>query len=461
MLAVTDKHLGLSTARGNDSSNRDLHLESTLEDLTLYEFEIDVGEPGQELAKEFTNNSLMPGAILKDSGKFVGMISRRRFLEHLSRPYGIELFSRRPLEKLYHFVETELSVFPSNTLVVMAARRSLERSPELLYEPIVVQLNSCDYRLLDVHQLLVAQSQIHELTTKMLHEQTRSHMIQTEKMASLGRMVAGLAHEIKNPINCIWGNMGFLANYSQDLLDLLAVYEGEIDRETEAIVEKKEEVDLDFLKQDLPKILGTVRVAAERLTKMVGGMQNFSHMDETTRKPADLHECLDSTLLILENRLKYEIEVVKQYDELPLVECYSGQLSQVFTNIISNAIDALLDQLEATQAASPENSSWKPRIEIETKIRESNNSQPWVSVCIRDNGPGIPKEIQQRIFQNFFTTKPVGKGTGLGLAISNEIVKEKHGGRLNLKSEPGWGTQFEIVLPVSSSECHSTGRATG
>jgi two-component system NtrC family sensor kinase len=434
----------------------ELRLESTLQELTLHDFQVESEHLGKELAKAFTENPLLPGVILMEQGKLAGMISRRRFLEHLSRPYGVELFTRRPIKTLYRFAEIDILVFPAHTLIVMAARRSLQREPESLYEPIVVEFENQVYKLLDVHQLLVAQSHIHELTSRLLNEQTKAQMIQTEKMASLGRMVAGVAHEIRNPVNCIGGNMGFLSNYCQDLIELLSVYQEEVADESPRIAEIKEEIDLEYLRDDLPKVVGSIKVSAERLTQIVGSLQNFSHMDETTRKPADLHQCIDSTLLILRNRLKYSIEVVKKYGELPPVRCYSGQLSQVFMNLLSNAIDALMEKAES----QPAGSTWKPRIEITTQVCSppagvtAGSDESWVSIRIADNGPGIPPEIQQRIFEMFFTTKPVGKGTGLGLAISHQIVTEKHSGFLNLRSiadsQPATGTEFEILLPISA-----------
>lgn len=453
MLAVKDKYPELFLQEPEERQwTPELNLESTLEELTLYDFAIEASEPGEALARAFAQNPLMPGAILVEGEKFVGMISRRRFLEHLSRPYGLELFSKRPLRTLHNFTKTQHLIIPSNTLIVLAARRSLQRSPQLLYEPIVVELEPDVYRLLDVHQLLVAQSKIHELTTKMLQEQTRSHMIQTEKMASLGRMVAGVAHEIKNPVNCISGNMGFLTNYVQDVLDLLSVYEEEMTDKSDRLRELESDIDLEFLREDFPKIVQAIEVSAHRLTKIVGGMQNFSHMDETARKPADLHECIDSTLLILHNRIKYDIELNKNYGELPPVECYSGQLSQVFMNLLSNAVDALMERLEAEKANAKVDANWTPRIEIATELLQIEDNFDWAVIRIRDNGPGIPKDIQKRIFETFFTTKPVGKGTGLGLAISNEIIKDKHKGKLNLNSQVGIGTEFEIMLPVAKNE---------
>lgn len=435
------------------SQLRELNLESSLAELSLYDFTVEKNCLGSEVAHQFQNNTLLPGAILTEQGNFFGMISRRRFLEYMSRPYGLELFLKRPIKCLYLLANTEVFVFPKETLIVMAARRSLQRSAELIYEPIVVEIEPQTYRLLDVHQLLVAQSHIHELTTNLLNEQTQAQMIQTEKMASLGRMVAGVAHEILNPVNFIAANLDYLTNYSQDLIELLAVYEEEIPQITPRIMEIKSNIEYEFLKEDLFQLINSMKVGSDRLTKIAGGLRNFSHMDEGSRKNFDLHECLESTLLILQNRLKYSIELIKDYGELPPVSGYSGQLSQVFMNIISNAIDALMEKAEWESSKAME---WKARIEITTEVVTLENCN-WVAIRIADNGPGIPLEIQTRIFDTFFTTKPVGKGTGLGLAISHQIVTQKHKGKLNLRSrsvcEPDSQldicTVFEILLPLS------------
>lgn len=462
-----------------DTSIQNLRLDSTLQELPLYDFQIDAAtEPGMQVAQMFDAHPLLPGVILTDLNQFVGMISRRRFLEYISRPFGRELFLKRPIKALYRFAQTEALIFSSDILIVDAARESLQRSPELLYEPIVVQIPGQIYRLLDSHELLVAQSHIHELATKLLKQQTQAQLIQTEKLASLGQMVAGVAHEIRNPVTCILGNLGFLSNYSQDIGVLLSAYDAELPGPNAKINQTKEAIDFEFLQQDLPEMLRSMKVSAQRLNELVSSLRNFSHMDEAHPKEANIHECIDSTLLIVKNGIKKGIKLVKNYGDLPLINCYSGQLSQVFMNIISNAIDALEEIKE--RASDP------PMIRIETELIHSSEddfvsstllqnraskltedshhltvtnqnqklsngeaeAKSWVAIRIADNGPGIPPEIQRRIFETFFTTKPVGKGTGLGLAISHQIITEKHRGKLNLHSTPGTGTEFEILLPV-------------
>ncbi|OLP17239.1 ATP-binding protein [Leptolyngbya sp. 'hensonii'] len=435
---------------------KNLALDSTLQELTLCRFQIETDQVCREIAQVFDQDPLMPGVIVLESGNFFGMISRRRFLKHMSHPFGPDLFLRRPVRLLHEFISDTVLVLTGEESIIKAAEQALERPSKLLYEPIVVNLGSAGYGLLDMHQLLVAQSQIHQLTVQLLHEKTQAQLIQTEKMASLGQMVAGVAHEILNPINFIWGNIGYLSNYSQDLIELLSAYEEEQPTPSARVEEIKEAIELDFLLKDLPQVIDSVRLGSERLRKIVIGLKTFSHMDEVNRRVADLHECIDNTLLILNNRLKTGIEVVKHYGNLPPVSCYSGQLSQVFMNLLSNAIDALLEEWTARKEEQhdfPSEIDWQPQIVIRTTVLPaasdpSPEPKGWVVIHIADNGPGIPLEIQSRIFETFFTTKPVGKGTGLGLAISYQIVVEKHQGKLNFQSQPGSGTEFSIHLPL-------------
>jgi signal transduction histidine kinase len=278
-------------------------------------------------------------------------------------------------------------------------------------------------------------------------QQTQTQLIQTEKMSSLGQLVAGVAHEINNPVNFIYGNLTHVETYTEDLLKLLDLYYQRYSQLDPDIQEMIHEIDLEFLLDDLPKIVGSMRIGTDRIREIVLTLRNFSRLDEAEMKPVDIHEGIDSTLLILQNQLKEtagrrEIKVLKQYGELPQVECYAGQLNQVFMNIIKNAIDALqeCDAKQIEQELGDE-----PRI---ISIETQRLSCDFVRISIKDNGPGISEAVREKIFDPFFTTKSVGTGTGLGLSISYQIVVDKHGGRLQCHSEPGKGTEFWIDIPV-------------
>jgi signal transduction histidine kinase len=265
-------------------------------------------------------------------------------------------------------------------------------------------------------------------------QSTQSQLIQTEKMSSLGQLVAGIAHEINNPVNFIHGNLDYAATYTTDLLKLVTAYESSVPT---TIATALEAIDFEFLRADLPRVIASMQTGTSRIQEIVLSLRNFSRMDESEFKSVDLHDGIDSTLLILQHRLKLnhdrpEIQLIKHYGELPPIECAAGLVNQVFMNLLSNAIDAL-------ELVS------QPEIQICTTIEAGG-----VLVRMIDNGPGIPEKLQHRLFDPFFTTKPVGKGTGLGLSISYQIIVEKHQGRLECHSTIGQGTEFQIWLPLKS-----------
>lgn len=278
-------------------------------------------------------------------------------------------------------------------------------------------------------------------------QQTQSQLIQTEKMSSLGQLVAGIAHEINNPVNFIYGNLNHATDYTENLLSLLELYQQQYPDSSPEIAELTEAIDLDFLLEDLPKLLLSMKVGADRIRQIVLSLRNFSRLDESQMKGVDIHEGIDSTLLILQHRLKSNLDsanivLVKEYGSLPLVECYAGQLNQVFMNVIGNAIDALeSDKLVDRKSVIPQ-------IKISTSVGQINGNVPSAVIRISDNGSGISESMRQRIFDPFFTTKPVGKGTGLGLSISYQIVVEKHGGVFKCSSQLGKGTEFAIEIPI-------------
>ncbi len=586
------------------SCRKELGLDSTLQELNVYRVCIESERPTNEVIKILNENPLLPGIIITSEGEYVGMISRRRTFEYLSRPYSLELFAKRPLRVLYGLAKTETLTLSSDTEIVAAARQSLQRQRELIYEPIVVQDPQGVYSLLDAHQLLLAQCQIQDAAAAALRQaeakyrnifenamdgifqttpdgsfksanpaiarilgykspaelinnctdiarqvyvnqnrrsefiaamqeygsvsafesqvyrrdgsaiwirenaravqddsgtllyyegtveditekkqaeealrqrkaqlskktteletalrelqQTQAQLIQSEKMSSLGQMVAGVAHEINNPINCVASNLPHAEQYTQDLLKLLQLYARQYPDPPEEIKAQKAAIDLEFIIEDLPKILSAMEQGSERIREIARSLRNFSRLDEAQMKPANIHEGIESTLLILHHRLKPKqefpgIQIIKEYGNLPLVECYAGQLNQVFMNLIGNGIDAieeLITNENEVNSPLPITNYQLPTIRICTEVINSD----WVRIRISDSGLGMTEEAQERLFEPFFTTKPVGKGTGLGLSISYKIIVDKHKGDLKCISAPGKGSEFIIEIPISQQD---------
>ena len=279
-------------------------------------------------------------------------------------------------------------------------------------------------------------------------KKTQAQLIQTAKMSSLGQLVAGIAHEINNPANFIYGNISHVSDYIQNLLHLLHLYQQQYTPPCSEIQTEIEAIDLEFLIADLPHILVSMKGGVDRIHKIVLSLRNFSRLDEANIKSVDIHEGLKSSLLILNNRLQAttarpEIQVIEEYSNLPLVECYAGELNQVFLNILSNAIDALNEYNK--QRSLDEIFARKFAMTIRTVLLEENSR---IVIQIRDNGWGMTADVKDRIYEPFFTTKPVGEATGLGLYISYQIIVEKHGGALKCFSEEGQGAEFRIEIPI-------------
>jgi len=289
------------------------------------------------------------------------------------------------------------------------------------------------------HLYTQTQDQV-KLLNSALHElkKTQTHLVQSEKMSSLGQMVAGIAHEINNPVNFISANLPHTTKYTKDLLELVSLYKQTFPEVPPEIADLTEEIELDFIEEDLPNILNSMKIGTERIRSIVLSLRNFSRLDESDKKQADIHEGMENTLLLLSNKIKNGIYIVKRYGKVPLVDCYPSQLNQVFMNLLSNAIDALneIDRLDKI-------------ITISTGVVREHSTK-FLKVAIADNGPGIPESVQDQIFNPFFTTKPVGKGTGLGLAISYKIVVDGHGGSIKISKPPGGGTEFVVKIPINN-----------
>lgn len=315
-------------------------------------------------------------------------------------------------------------------------------------EEVLVRIENQLHNVRQKKQLQVSEAKERERAEQLAQALERIQNTQfkfhIEKMSSLGRMVAGIAHEINNPVNFIIGNIPHAHQYVEDLFSLLEIYQKALPQTTIEIQQEIENIDLDFMRSDLQKLLNSMKVGSDRIGELVRSLRQFARLDEAQIKTADIHQGIDTTLIILQHRLKAQgnrpsIQIIKNYDQLPKVECFPGLINQVFMNVLTNGIDALEEEMEKEQKPN-----FIPTISISTKQLDSQ----FVTISITDNGIGISESVQNLIFDPFFTTKDIGKGTGLGLSISYQIIVNQHDGKIYFTSKGGKGAEFVIQLPI-------------
>ncbi len=382
------------------------------------------------------------GNVLVGSGQCEPIIlASDTFVEGVAQPLEVQANS-------YLAVPVQTHNQPQGYLICSHATHWLWSGEEIqLLKAVADQLAIA---ITQSHLYSQTQDQVKRLNSALNElKTTQTHLVQSEKMSSLGQMVAGIAHEINNPVNFISANLPHTSKYSKDLLKLVSLYKQTFPEVPQEITDFAEEIELEFIEEDLPHILDSMKIGTERIRSIVLSLRNFSRLDESDKKLADIHEGMENTLLLLSNRIKNRIYIVKKYGKVPSVECYPSQLNQVFMNLLSNAIDALneIDRLDKI-------------ITISTGVVRENGGK-FLKVAIADNGPGIPDSVKDQIYNPFFTTKEVGKGTGLGLAISYKIVVDGHGGSIKISQPPGGGTEFLVKIPISNDQPEATRKREG
>lgn len=481
-------------------TGQSLGIHSTLKDLPLYTFTVSADTTVRSLRQSFAQNPDLPGVLILQNSQH-RLLSRWQFLDSLlcldtiledSRSDSAMASSAQwTLAHFLHQTARSALFLAAGTSILQGAQQALRRPQEQQNDPIVVHRNGQFY-LLNAATLNLAHWQIRGIETQIRYERLQMQLLESEKMAALGRLVDGVAHEILDPVGFVWGNLGYIADYAEQQHQLLMAYEAAMPDPPEDIIELREAIEFDYLRSDLPAAIKSARGGAQRLRRLATSLQNFCHIDEVHPRPTDLNTLIDSTLRLLKSRLTTPINIERCYGQLPPVTCFAGQLSQVFMSIFTNALDALLAQAQladyrsnnygSSHYSSSDSSAHTslpleqktPQITVTTSICEPQDhpgldpeEDRWVSVIISDNGPGIPPEVQAQILESFSPTQRLRKETGL--ALSYQIVTAKHGGRFWLRSlyhppaeasttetdssalghEPSpTGTEFEILLPL-------------
>jgi two-component system, NtrC family, sensor kinase len=399
-----------------------LNPDSTLADLPCHDFEVPPSTAGHEVVGVLERYAELPGFIVRQDNQEPALVSRQMLFATLSRPFSREIYLKRPIQVLVEAVSHRALRLAADCRISEAARAAFAREQQAVYEPLIVSWPDGRFRILDVYALLQAQTVLLNLANRTI--------VQQEKLASLGQLSAGLAHEINNPIAYVSNNLNSLQRDSLAVLKLVQEYRAMRQRGVVGngpVEELEEEIDLPYIEQNLPRLFEASLKGLHRVRDIVLNLRDFARLDEADFKEIDLMGSLDSTLEILHHELRLkEIEVVKRYNTVPGVLGHPGKINQVFLNLLVNAVQA------CGQAG---------RIEVGTTHHNMG-----VEVSIADNGCGIAAESLPRIFEPFFTTKPVGQGTGLGLSVSYGIVRD-HGGRIEVQSTVGRGSRFSVCLP--------------
>ncbi|NJM96690.1 MAG: sensor histidine kinase [Phormidesmis sp. RL_2_1] len=468
-------------------SRQPLGVHSTVADLPLYRFSVSADCPIQGLVAHFETYLDLPGVIIVTANGHahgtVTVLSRQQFLECFLQLGHTSLFKNGPIRLVLGQATHSSLSLASDTSILLGAQQALKRSIDQQAVPLLIK-DASGYQLLDAHVLNVAHWQIRGLEIQSRYERLQLQLLQSEKMAALGRLVDGVAHEILDPVSFIWGNLGYISNYAQQQQALIAAYEAALPEPPAEIVQLKEDIEFDYLSSDLPAAIKSAKGGAHRLKQLATSLQNFCHIDEVHPRPADLNTLLDSTLRLLRSHLANPIKIERCYGTLPPVLCFSGQLSQVFMNIFTNAIDVLLTQAQIAQSQysqadspalnNPAEPTYQvpqiiPQITVTTCVRAAQfapearaHACRWVSIIISDNGPGLPPALKAQIMESFAANSHTRKKTGL--AMSYQIITAKHGGRFWMRSfhasedmcdrpeKTPTGTEFEILLPLTTAE---------
>jgi signal transduction histidine kinase len=461
---------------------RSIHCDSSLQDLPLHHFTLDLASKpptkkntkpldpivtGSVLASYFQASPQVPGVVIVEGDRLVGVIVRSTFFEMMLDVDGVpSSFLSQPLRSFARYLCTPLLSFSSETKILASAQRALRRISKSLGEPILVELPSSQYALLDCHTLNIAYWQLRGIETQIAYERMQVQMVRNDKMASLGRLVNGVSHEILDPVSFIWGNLSHLSNYVKDVMQVLDRYELELPNPSPTMVELRSELEIDYLREDIPRTIQSIKTGADRLTRLASSLQNFCHIDEVYPKATDIHDCLDSVLLLLKSHLKGEILVEKCYGALPTIPSFIGQITQVFLNILSylvrqilarSVMERVLEELPLpySEQYAHQDAPSRPLLRVVTEVCSIDaTGVRWMSVRLGCNGDPISKEEQQQIIQDCIEGNPLTRESSL--IMSYRIVTTQHKGIMKIRTannpldylDPGIGIEFEILMPI-------------